>query len=83
MADYIDELDIPWVTILFTNAAQLRCDDRGMLMSHLIPLSHEVHDLLKKAYESKSASQSIMARDGSLYESAQQMYLRVPDLGDY
>lgn len=54
-----------------------------MILDNLIVFSGELHTLLKKAYETKSAAQSIMAKDGSYFESDQQMYERVPDLGDY
>ena len=39
--------------------------------------------MLEKAFKNKGAAESLRSRDGSFYESAQQMYERVPDLGDY
>jgi len=33
---YFDELDTPWVTILLKNMAQLKCEDRRMLLQHIV-----------------------------------------------
>ena len=83
MFNHFEELSIPWAVILLKHLAQLPCEDRTLVLEHLILFSGELHNMLRKAYETKSAAQAIMSKDGSFFESEQQMYERVPDLGDY
>ena len=67
LEDRFVDLDIPWATICLKNMSQLKCEDRGMLLHHIVTLANEMHKVLKKAYATKSPSQTM--KDGSFFES--------------
>lgn len=56
MFNHFEELSIPWIVILLKNMAQLPCEDRSIILDHLILFSGELHTQLRKAYETKSAA---------------------------
>ena len=54
--EHFEELDINWAVILLKNMAQLPCEDRTLILDHLISYSSEMHKVLRKAYETKSTA---------------------------
>ena len=43
LQSHFEELSIPWMTIFLRHMAQLRCDDRAMILRHFVIFATETH----------------------------------------